>query len=68
MENLGGKIQFMIWKGALVPWALFHQLFLLLDFKILDFYAFSSSQQSETKSNSKVDSRSRSNLFQDFKI
>jgi hypothetical protein len=32
MENLGRKIQFMIWGGALIPQALFHHLFLLLDF------------------------------------
>jgi hypothetical protein len=32
MESLGGKIQYMISNGALIPWALFHPLFLLLDF------------------------------------
>jgi hypothetical protein len=26
---LGGKIQFLIWSGALKPWPLFNQLFLL---------------------------------------
>jgi hypothetical protein len=37
MEN-GGKFQFMIWKRGAHFWALFHHLFLLLDFKFLDFY------------------------------
>jgi hypothetical protein len=32
METLGGKIQFMIWSGSRLPWALFHHLLLLLDF------------------------------------
>jgi hypothetical protein len=35
MENCGEKIQF---SGALQPWALYPQMFLLLDFWILDFY------------------------------
>jgi hypothetical protein len=38
MESLGGKIPFMICSGALIPWALFHPLFLLLDFYFIDFY------------------------------
>jgi hypothetical protein len=38
MENLGGKIQFMIWSGRLIPWALLHDLFLIFDFWFLDFY------------------------------
>jgi hypothetical protein len=42
MENCGGKIQFMIWSGALIPWALFPQTLLLLDFHILDFYGLCS--------------------------
>jgi hypothetical protein len=32
VENLGRKIPFLIYTGALIPWALFHRLFLLLDF------------------------------------
>jgi hypothetical protein len=38
MEILSGKILLMIWSGALIPWGLFHHLFLLLDFQCLDFY------------------------------
>jgi hypothetical protein len=38
MENLGGKIQIMIWSRALIPWALFPLFALFLDFQILDFY------------------------------
>jgi hypothetical protein len=37
-ENCGGKIQFMIRSGALIPWALFPQIFLLLEFYISRFY------------------------------
>jgi hypothetical protein len=31
MENFSGKIQFMIRSGALIPFVLFHYLFLRLD-------------------------------------
>jgi hypothetical protein len=31
-ESLGGKIQIMLWTGALTPWALFPHFVLLLDF------------------------------------
>jgi hypothetical protein len=35
MENLGRKIQFMIWSGALIPWALFPPTF--FTFRLPDF-------------------------------
>jgi hypothetical protein len=32
MKKCGGKIEFRIWSGALIPRAFFPQTFLLLDF------------------------------------
>jgi hypothetical protein len=42
MEHCGGKSQFITRSGALIPWTILPQVFLLLDLKILDFYEFNS--------------------------